>query len=150
MFREWGLRYNLTFFALFAFQLLIPSGTGSKQRLIGDSTEPSTAYYCDKDLCGHQWWWVGTKCSDRTGMEGEGGVPQDHLDPVETSEEANEKNDPEEEDVSEVGSAGPCPSCGAPAPCSTWLKITLGFTAAKTVSRLKALPYPICILYRKS
>ena len=83
-------------------------------------------------------------------MEGEGGVPQDHLDPVETSEEANAKNDPEEEDVSEVGSAGPCPSCGAPAPCSTWLKITLGFTAAKTVSRLKALLYPICILYKKS
>ena len=31
--------------------------------------------------------------------------------------------------------SGGCPSCGAPAPCSTWLKITLGFTAAKAVAR---------------
>ena len=33
------------------------------------------------------------------------------------------------------GAGGGCPSCGATSPCTDWLKITLGFTAAKTVRR---------------
>ena len=67
-------------------------------------------------------------------MDEAGGVPQDQLaaEKSETSKEAKERNALEERDVSESG----CPSCGAPAPCSTWLKITLGFTAAKAVARL--------------
>ena len=69
-------------------------------------------------------------------MDGAGGVPQDHLDAERSaaSREARERNALlEERDVSETESG--CPSCGAPAPCSTWLKITLGFTAAKAVAR---------------
>ena len=67
-------------------------------------------------------------------MDEAGGVPHDNLaaEKSATSKEAKERNALEERDVSESG----CPSCGAPAPCSTWLKITLGFTAAKAVARL--------------
>ena len=70
------------------------------------------------------------------GMDGAGGVPQDNLDAERSaaSKEARERNALlEERDVSETETG--CPSCGAPAPCSTWLKITLGFTAAKAVAR---------------
>ena len=33
------------------------------------------------------------------------------------------------------GAVWGCPSCGAASPCHDWLKITLGFTAAKTIRR---------------
>lgn len=73
-------------------------------------------------------------------MEGAGGVPEDQLDAAErstTSKEAEETNALKEREVrdGESRESGGCPSCGAPAPCSTWLKITLGFTAAKAVAR---------------
>ena len=69
-------------------------------------------------------------------MEGAGGLPEDHLDAERSAKEAKERNalEEREEDKGESRESG-CPSCGAPAPCSTWLKITLGFTAAKTVVR---------------
>ena len=71
-------------------------------------------------------------------MEGAGGVPQDHLEAERsaTSNETRERNALlEEREVSETERESGCPSCGASAPCSTWLKITLGFTAAKAVAR---------------
>ena len=34
-----------------------------------------------------------------------------------------------------AGAVWGCPSCGAASPCHDWLKITLGFTAAKTIRR---------------
>jgi hypothetical protein len=35
----------------------------------------------------------------------------------------------------EVVAGQGCPSCGAERTCADWLKITLGFTAAKTIRR---------------
>ena len=72
-------------------------------------------------------------------MDGAGGLSQELLDAERsaTSTEAKEINALEERNVSSEGEnkESGCPSCGAPAPCSTWLKITLGFTAAKAVAR---------------
>ena len=68
--------------------------------------------------------------SGTIGMDGAGGLPDHHQD--------NDHVDPEEVEarsVFEKTDSGGCPSCGAPSPCSTWLKITLGFTAAKAVAR---------------
>merc|ERR1711913_130071 len=79
--------------------------------------------------------------SESRGMDEAGGVPHDNLAAEKTSKEAKERNALEERDVSESG----CPSCGAPAPCSTWLKITLGFTAAKAVARSPHLQ-PVLVL----
>ena len=39
------------------------------------------------------------------------------------------------EGAGEEGAVWGCPSCGAASPCHDWLKITLGFTAAKTIRR---------------
>ena len=72
-------------------------------------------------------------------MDGAGGLSQELLDAERsaTSTEAKEINALEERNVSSEGEnkESGCPSCGAPTPCSTWLKITLGFTAAKAVAR---------------
>merc|ERR1712181_194570 len=91
--------------------------------------------------------------SDRIGMEGAGGVTQDHLEAERgaTSKEARERNALlEEREVSETERESGCPSCGASAPCSTWLKITLGFTAAKAVARSPHLPVLVLCPQKKA
>ena len=73
--------------------------------------------------------------SGTIGMDGAGGLPDHHQDNDHVdAEEVEARSILEKADVSETDSGG-CPSCGAPSPCSTWLKITLGFTAAKAVAR---------------